>query len=85
MEKAEIAAKIAELKADKAKAKGTPCEVFSRVVGYLRPVQNWNDGKKEEYKLRKHFTCGCGGKFLKRIIKQNVRNRICEANKKEAH
>lgn len=64
MEKSEIAAKIAELKAAEAKAKGTPCEVFSRVVGYLRPVQNWNDGKKEEYKLRKHFTCGCGGKFL---------------------
>ena len=85
MERSEIAAKIAELKADKAKAKGTPCEVFSRVVGYLRPVQNWNDGKKEEYKLRKHFTCGCGGNFLKRIFKQNVRNQIYESNKKEAH
>lgn len=60
MEKAEIAAKIAELKAAKAEVKGTPCEVFSRVVGYLRPVQNWNDGKKEEYKLRKHFKCECG-------------------------
>ena len=32
---------------------GTPCEVYSRVVGYLRPVQNWNKGKKEEFKLRK--------------------------------
>ncbi|MDD6173135.1 MAG: anaerobic ribonucleoside-triphosphate reductase [Elusimicrobia bacterium] len=59
MERSEIAAKIAELKKLKGLAKGTPCEVFSRVVGYLRPVQNWNDGKKEEYKLRKHFTCGC--------------------------
>lgn len=58
MEKAEIAAKIAELKAAEAKAKGTPCEVFSRVVGFLRPVQNWNDGKKEEYKLRKTYKCG---------------------------
>ena len=55
----EIKNKIAELKAAKAEAKGTPCEVFSRVVGYLRPVQNWNDGKKEEYKLRKLFKCGC--------------------------
>ena len=34
---------------------GTPCEVFSRVVGYLRPVQNWNDGKKEEFALRSRF------------------------------
>ncbi len=30
-------------------------EVWSRVVGYLRPVQNYNDGKKEEYKERVKF------------------------------
>ena len=30
----------------------TKCEVFARVVGYIRPVQNWNKGKKEEYKDR---------------------------------
>lgn len=59
MEKSEIADKIAELKMLKGNVKGTPCEVFSRVVGYLHPVQNWNDGKKEEYKLRRHFKC-CG-------------------------
>ena len=28
---------------------------WSRVVGYLRPVQNFNAGKKEEYVLRKKF------------------------------
>ena len=32
------------------------CEVYSRVVGYLRPVQQWNKGKKEEYRMRKEFT-----------------------------
>ncbi|MBC7255610.1 MAG: ribonucleoside triphosphate reductase [Chloroflexi bacterium] len=32
-----------------------PCEVYSRVVGYLRPVQQWNKGKKSEYALRKTF------------------------------
>ena len=32
-----------------------PCEVYSRVVGYLRPVQQYNVGKKEEYKMRKEF------------------------------
>lgn len=32
-----------------------PCEVYSRVVGYLRPVQQWNKGKIEEYKQRKEF------------------------------
>jgi len=31
------------------------CEVYSRVVGYLRPVQQWNKGKKAEYKQRMPF------------------------------
>jgi ribonucleoside-triphosphate reductase len=35
---------------------GCECEVYSRVVGYLRPVSNWNDGKKEEFKDRKYMT-----------------------------
>lgn len=32
--------------------KKVPCEVYSRVVGYLRPVQNWNKGKRQEFKER---------------------------------
>ena len=32
-----------------------PCEVYSRIVGYLRPVQNWNDGKKQEFKDRLEY------------------------------
>ena len=31
------------------------CEVYSRVVGYLRPVKQWNKGKQEEYQLRQVF------------------------------
>lgn len=31
------------------------CEVYSRVVGYIRPVKQWNKGKKEEFKDRKEF------------------------------
>jgi len=31
------------------------CEVYSRSVGYLRPVQQWNKGKTEEFKMRKTF------------------------------
>lgn len=31
------------------------CEVFSRVVGYYRPVQSWNDGKREEFRQRKAY------------------------------
>lgn len=34
---------------------GAETEVWSRVVGYLRPVKNYNTGKKEEYKLRKKY------------------------------
>jgi len=34
-----------------------PCEVYSRVVGYIRPVQQWHKGKQEEYKERKEFVC----------------------------
>ncbi len=34
---------------------GAAAEVWSRVVGYLRPVNNFNKGKREEYKLRKKY------------------------------
>jgi anaerobic ribonucleoside-triphosphate reductase len=34
---------------------GKKTEVYSRVVGYLRPVQNFNDGKKEEFRERVNF------------------------------
>jgi len=34
---------------------GSACEVFSRIVGYLRPVSQWNDGKKKEFIDRKVF------------------------------
>ena len=33
----------------------TRCEVFSRVVGYIRPVEQWNDGKQQEFKDRVLF------------------------------
>lgn len=31
------------------------CEVYSRIVGYMRPVKQWNSGKQEEFKDRKLF------------------------------
>lgn len=37
---------------------GADCEVYSRIVGYIRPVQQWNKGKKKEFKDRKEF-CIC--------------------------
>lgn len=32
-----------------------PVEVYSRIVGYLRPIQQWNPGKKAEFDQRKDF------------------------------
>jgi hypothetical protein len=31
------------------------CDVFSRVVGYLRPVKQWNKGKVAEWNMRKEY------------------------------
>lgn len=58
-EKEVLKTKIENLKKEKAEAKGTSCEVYSRVVGYLRPVQSWNKGKQEEFKMRSNFKCPC--------------------------
>ncbi|HCG28107.1 MAG TPA: ribonucleoside triphosphate reductase [Lentisphaeria bacterium] len=35
---------------------GQRTEVYSRITGYYRPVQNWNDGKLQEYKQRKVYS-----------------------------
>ncbi|HHI96868.1 MAG TPA: hypothetical protein ENJ96_03355 [Thermodesulfatator atlanticus] len=53
-----------EIEIPKVKVKAVPVEVYSRVVGYFRPVQNWNKGKQQEFKERKHIplrklSCGC--------------------------
>lgn len=42
------------------------CEVYSRVVGYLRPVQQWNKGKKQEFKERKTYKV-CESKACKSV------------------
>ncbi len=34
---------------------GSECEVYSRVVGYVRPVNQWNEGKRTEFKNRKTY------------------------------
>jgi len=34
----------------------TECEVYIRVIGYYRPVQNFNIGKRQEHRDRKYFT-----------------------------
>ena len=37
---------------------GKKTEVYSRITGYYRPVQNWNDGKAQEYKDRRVYNIG---------------------------
>ena len=37
---------------------GKKTEVYSRITGYYRPVQNWNDGKAQEFKDRKVYNIG---------------------------
>ena len=34
---------------------GAKCEVYSRVCGYLRPVDHWNKGKQSEFADRKEY------------------------------
>lgn len=41
---------------EKYKNERTPCENFSRVMGYIRNVNSFNDGKQSEYKDRVFFT-----------------------------
>ena len=34
------------------KKERTECEVYSRIIGYIRPLSNWNEGKKAEWNKR---------------------------------
>ncbi|MBQ7108275.1 MAG: ribonucleoside triphosphate reductase [Clostridia bacterium] len=49
---------------------GEKTEVYSRITGYYRPVQNWNDGKSQEYKHRVVYTPAKFGKEL--VSKKNT-------------
>lgn len=60
VEKAEVKNKIAKLEAKKATTKGTKCEVYTRVTGFIRPVSQFNPGKKAEVSMRRMMKpCGC--------------------------
>ncbi len=48
-------ARLVELKAELMAVRGTPTEVYSRIVGYYRSVRNWNAGKRHEYTKRKTY------------------------------
>lgn len=64
MTKEELEQELKQAKQEIEHVQGPTCEVYSRVVGYLRPVQGWNKGKKEEYALRKTYNvCACKGEL----------------------
>ena len=58
---------------------GKKTEVYSRITGYYRPVQNWNDGKTQEYKDRKVYNVGTS--VLKGTVKPEP---VCECVCEEA-
>jgi ribonucleoside-triphosphate reductase len=51
---------------------GSDCQVFSRVVGYYRPVQNYNIGKRREYNDRKKFSIEQVNKLTNSKEEKNV-------------
>ncbi|MBP5209984.1 MAG: ribonucleoside triphosphate reductase, partial [Clostridia bacterium] len=55
---------------------GEKTEVYSRITGYYRPVQNWNDGKSQEYKDRVTYDIG---RSVKRFDASGRGKKIVEA------
>ena len=54
---------------------GEKTEVYSRITGYYRPVQNWNDGKSQEYKDRKVYDIA--NSHLKKQIDDGITDAAC--------
>jgi hypothetical protein len=55
-----------------------PCEVYSRIVGYLRPTRNWNLAKKQEFKDRVTY------KFPNMMEAYDARERVQRIGEAEA-
>lgn len=70
----QIEQEIAETKAALANVHGTETEVYARIVGYYRAVKHWNNGKKDEYNLRKMFT----------LEDSHLSDRLAEVSKKDS-
>jgi len=46
---------VSEIVEGKVKVMVVKADIYSRVVGYYRPVNDWNNGKREEFKDRKYW------------------------------
>ncbi len=60
---------------------GRKTEVYSRITGYYRPVQNWNDGKSQEFKDRKVYNMGAS--TLKTTVAEKPVQECCCCEKEE--
>lgn len=58
---------------------GRKTEVYSRITGYYRPVQNWNDGKAEEFKNRKTYDIATS------VLHKNHHETSCNVKHDEAN
>ena len=59
-----------------------PCEIWTRVMGYFRPIQNYNIGKRAEYKERQFFTesKACAGSENEKEKKKDYKKRTSVCN-----
>lgn len=55
------------------------CTVYSRVVGYYSPTNQWNKGKKEEYRFRKTFKANEASKEVSDEQENDVQGKSCFA------
>ena len=60
-----------------------PTEVYSRITGYYRPVQNWNDGKLQEYANRKEYDIETSVCKRKPTLNRLAENNSSEMTKKQ--
>ena len=71
------------------KVKRTPCQIYSRVSGFITPVSNYNIGKKSEFYSRKFYSTATSlnSKFVEDYScgsEMEVNYNIIKANKVEA-
>ncbi len=60
---------------------GENAEVYSRITGYYRPVQNWNDGKTQEYKERKVYNMNSSDISKHGTVKPAAKAEVIEESK----
>ena len=62
---------------------GEKTEVYSRITGYYRPVQNWNDGKSEEYKNRKLYNIAASVEKFDKKVKKSSEATVCKCESED--